>query len=479
MNNNGKKAFINIQEEFERYRRLMNYATDLFTTHSVEDCSIIYASPSVKSVLGYRPDELIGKKLADLCHPNDIEKITVLFSKIECQQAEMRTEYRIRRKEGDYIWFETACIKDGKEDAKELLCISKDITSYKITEQELEESKEKYELLIENFQDTVGIVTKDGYWIYINDAGRKLFGVTRKEEIIGKNIMEFIVPKERERLKNELSKTALSKSIDITVLRTDNKMKAVDMKFLPSLYRERQTFQIVLRDVTEQKKAEEIIYQKEKLSVIGQLAAGIAHEIRNPLTAVKGFTQLLKTEESNEYLDIMMEEMERIEQIVSDLLVLGKPQAANIEMVNIKRILQRTISLFHAEAMLHNIEIVQELDLSDPYIEGEADKLKQVLINLIKNAMESMPKGGEIIIRAKQLPSEEILIQVMDNGVGIPPERIEKLGEPFFSNKEKGTGLGLMICNRIIKNHKGKMEIDSEVNKGTTISITLHKKIAS
>lgn len=458
-------------QELEIYRSFLQYSDIVFSFHSI-DGDFTYVSPTSYPLLGYKPEELLNSSLYDFSHPGDREKL----KDVCLTQSYKRVKYRFCRKEGDYIWLETTLIPYCENsEQKGFSCISRDVTNQIATEAQLEENKEKYRLLVENFQDTVGIITKSGHWIYINDTAKKLFGVTRKEEVIGKSIFDFISPASRGVVKRQLLQNGIKEDVELTVSRHDGLKKYVQVKLIPTIYKERETFQILIRDITEQKKAEEIMHRTEKLSVVGQLAAGIAHEIRNPLTAIKGFTQLLKKEEHNDnaYLEVMLSELERIEDIVSDLLILAKPQPSKMEKVDIGLLLEDTVDLFSSEAILHNVEIITEIELADPYIKGESNKLKQVFINLLKNAIEAMPDGGKITVSAIRTSNGRVVAKIKDEGIGIPEERIPNLGEPFYSTKEKGTGLGLMICNRIIKNHGGTMSIESEINKGTTISIFL------
>lgn len=465
------KVFKDHLLEDMMYRTFIDHSDNLFTCHSI-DGKFTYVSPAALPLLGYLKEELLGMNALDFCHPDDVEQLR----KFICTNLHHRIIYRFRRKEGNYIWLETAGIPS--DDHHELyFCISRDVTNQVITEQKLEESKEIYRLLVENFQDTVGIITKNGYWIYINDTGKKLLGVTRKEEVIGKSIFDFLDPNAHEIVRGKFLEQELKEPFELTVNRHDHQIKHVMVKLIPTVYKERETFQILIRDLTEQKKTEELMQRREKLSVVGELAAGIAHEIRNPLTVIKGFTQLFKQQEQNDYLDVVMGELERIEDIVSDLLILAKPQPSKLEKMDLKKLLVRTIDLFQPEALLHNVQLISKIELDDPIIYGMENQLKQVFINLIKNAFEAMPEGGgKVNIKAYPIDEETIKVQVTDNGIGIPDDRIPKLGEPFYSTKEKGTGLGLMICNRIIKNHRGTLEINSSVNKGTSINIFLPRK---
>lgn len=442
---------------------------DLFSVHSL-DSFFVYASQSANELLGYTPDELSSLPLVDLCHPSDRHKISYFLR--HCDDFERyRVFYRIRRKTGDYIWLESMFMRDEKKPL--LYCTSRDYTDYKTTEEELESNRTKYQALVESFQDTVGIITIEGYWVYMNEAGKKLFGITSTSEMIGRSIFEMIPQEEYRRVQDYILAQQEKEVFEMTILRTDGQVKQTETKIIPTVYKERKTYQIIIRDLTERKKTEDMMQQTEKLSVVGHLAAGIAHEIRNPLTAIKGFTQLLNQEVPNTYMDVVLTELERIENIVSDLLILAKPQVSVCKEIDIEKLLNDTIFLFHSEAHLHNIEFISEMQLQNPVIEGEADKLKQVYINLIKNAIEAMPGGGKIFIKAFRSNENTFVTQIIDEGIGIPADRITKLGEPFYSTKEKGTGLGLMICNRIIKLHGGTMTIESEEKRGTAISITL------
>ncbi|XJZ28578.1 PAS domain S-box protein [Bacillota bacterium Lsc_1132] len=455
--------------KMETYCPFLKLSSDLFSLHSLDSC-FVYASHAAKELLGYMSNELVSIPLVDLCHPNDRHKISYFLRHYD-DFEKYRVFYRIRRKTGEYIWFESLFMTEKQSNL--LYCTSRDFTEYKTTEEELEASRTKYQALVESFQDTVGIITVDGYWVYMNEAGKKLFGVTSTSEMIGRSIFDFIPYEEHRKIRDHILSHQEKEPFELTILRTDSQIRHAEAKVIPTIYKERKTFQIVIRDMTERKKTEDMMQQTEKLSVVGHLAAGIAHEIRNPLTAIKGFTQLMNQEIPNTYLDVVLTELERVENIVSDLLILAKPQASVCEKINLEKLLNDTIFLFLSEAHLHNIEFITEIQLSNPFIEGEGDKLKQVYINLLKNAIEAMPDGGHIYIKAYQ-PNEDCLVtQITDEGVGIPPERISRLGEPFYSTKEKGTGLGLMICNRIIKNHGGALTIDSQEDNGTTVSISL------
>lgn len=230
----------------------------------------------------------------------------------------------------------------------------------------------------------------------------------------------------------------------------------------------------VSNDLTERKLTEEIIRKSDKMSVVGELAAGVAHEIRNPLTSIQGFLQFMKPKYNDDhYFDIMLSEVERINLIVSEMLVLSRPQVEKRELKDIRDIGNSIIYLFESQANLNNVQIYSDFDADIPLIWCEENQLKQVFVNILKNAIESMPDGGEILVQMRKKSESQVKIRFIDQGIGIDQERVKRLGEPFYSTKEKGTGLGLMISYRIIASHKGSIEINSEKGKGTTVDIEL------
>ena len=214
--------------------------------------------------------------------------------------------------------------------------------------------------------------------------------------------------------------------------------------------------------------------KSEKLSVVGELASGVAHEIRNPLTTLKGFLQFMKADFPNPmYADLMYSELDRIELITNEFLMLAKPHLVHFQHNDLKWLVEKVLPLINSQAIINNTEIITEIEPDLPLLYCEANQIKQVFINLLKNAIEAMPNGGKVKISIYRQNANEINISIMDQGEGIAPERIPYLGQPFYSLKEKGTGLGLMVCLKIVKEHRGEMKFHSKLGKGTSVDITL------
>ena len=230
---------------------------------------------------------------------------------------------------------------------------------------------------------------------------------------------------------------------------------------------------VEIKGLTVQKKAECIMQSQNQLDLVGQLAAGIAHEIRNPLTVIKGFTELCLYEKQSNQLDLVMQAIERVEEIVGDLLLSAEPPICTFEKVDMRKILCDSIVQSSSESLLGNIEFIQDIHLANPISIGDANKLKRVFMNIFKNAIEVMPNGGKISIQAHQLNENQTTIIVIDEGIGIPTDQLHQLDEAFYGTKDSGTSLGIMICHQIINNHGGTFIVQSEENKGTTITIQL------
>lgn len=224
------------------------------------------------------------------------------------------------------------------------------------------------------------------------------------------------------------------------------------------------------------------IQQAKQLSSVGQLAATIAHEIRNPITVVKGFAQLLDQEkELNEtekfYVQTMLTELEYTQVIINDYLSLAKPQTDNVQVIPLNDEIQKISDLLTSFANNRNIGFL--LDFRDDlHINMNPIELKQILVNIMKNGIESMNKPGFIKVETEQ-ERTMAKIRITDTGIGLSKEQLEILGTPFYSLKDRGTGIGLTVCYSIVQKYKGKIVVQSEVNKGTsfTIYLPLYNKI--
>jgi len=223
---------------------------------------------------------------------------------------------------------------------------------------------------------------------------------------------------------------------------------------------------IVLRDLREIKKLEEKVRRAEKMAAIGKLAAGVAHEIRNPLSSIRGFAQFLSrglkdSPREQEYAQTMVAEVDRINRVVTDLLTFAGPSKAETVPTDITALVEHCLRLVQADSESRNIALRQNIfDLSK--VPLDTNQITQALLNLLLNAMQSVESGGTIEIGAALKPSDARLeIWIEDNGAGIEPDKFDKIFDPFYTTRAKGTGLGLAIVHKIVENHRGELRIES------------------
>jgi len=232
----------------------------------------------------------------------------------------------------------------------------------------------------------------------------------------------------------------------------------------------------LIQDVTEMKTMEEQIVNSEKLASIGRLAAGIAHEIGNPLTSIFSFVQILREMEDNEFkkesLDTIYFHINRISEILKQLSGFSKMPAGEASECRINDIIETSLNLIQYDKKAKNISIVKELSPSLPEVVCSGNQLSQVFVNLILNAMDAMPDGGTLTIKS-MTKGNNMIIRFEDTGMGVPKEDITKVFEPFYTTKEKGTGLGLAVSYDIIKKMNGALDIESELGHGSVFTITL------
>jgi len=216
----------------------------------------------------------------------------------------------------------------------------------------------------------------------------------------------------------------------------------------------------------------------ERLEVVAEVAAGIAHEIKNPLVPIKGFIQLEKLKASSslgeETIRLLLSEISRIESIINNFMTLARNNQTQYGQVKLLDILKDVLSLMQVEADNRDIQLISNISntAETVVIYGDGNHLTQLFLNIIKNAMEASTSREVVEVQVK-MESKEVRITIKDSGQGIPPEHLRKIGTPFYSTKEQGTGMGLAISQRIVKNHKGRIEVASQESKGTSVDIYL------
>jgi two-component system sporulation sensor kinase A len=447
----------------------------------MEEGKFIYVNRYIADTLGYTEEELLHMNPKDIIYYRDFTFFLDIIKRwMNNEKVTIKKWLRVVKKDNTIVFCEAKAFPVVHKEKSVLMGTFLDVTASVLADQMLRENDLRYQRLIRYLPEP--IVVHDGEKIlYVNLAGLKLFGVSDREQLFSRPYMSLIHPDYREITRERFSRVYVSDDpldfIENKLLGLDGRVIDVEVSSIRIHDFQGRPFviQSVYRDLTQRKKEEEALIRSEKLSVVGQMAAGIAHEIRNPLTSLKGFTQFLKSKvnHNHEYFDIMLTELDRINTIVQEFMALAKPQAKQFAVHDLAKIFDSVTTLLEPQAIMNNVRMTTEFNSDVPSVYCDENQLKQVFINLMKNAIEAMPDGGELKVRLMRNTVDTVLIQIKDQGVGIPKEQLDLLGGPFYSTKSTGTGLGLMICFRIIEAHHGTIRFASEPGQGTTATVEL------
>jgi len=374
----------------------------------------------------------------------------------------------------------------------------------KAKEKDLKYEKQNYiKYLLDYSSDFQIILDGEGKIIRVNQAFEEITG-KKKEELIGRLIYELIPEEIITKLRDDLIKKKRLKNIEINVNRPEKKPLVCEFSGVAStsnkigtiiylsgrdVATERRKSQQDLLELNESlekkiiKKTEELrkvqhqLIQSEKLSMIGELVAGVAHEIKNPLATISLIVQHLENKSADNYqtekLKAIQRNIDRIDKIIYDSLNFSHPPCFNFGYHNVNEILDRLEPILK-HFLPENIKIIRRYDSKLPQGWFDPDRLEQVFLNLISNAIQAMKEGGELYITTSFDPVRKgIIIKFEDTGIGFPEVNIEKIFKLFFTTFKKGTGLGLPICQNIIRDHKGNILVESKLGKGTIFTIFL------
>jgi PAS domain S-box-containing protein len=451
--------------------------------------NITYVNEKFIEISGYSEAELLGQNHSILNSGLHTKEFFKDMWKTIGSGKVWKGEIRNKKKDGSYYWVDTTIVPflNSKGRPYQYVSIRSDITQRKQAEASLKETlKEVSDINFALDQSSIVAFTDEkGIIKSVNDKFCEISKYSR-EELIGNDHSILNSGLHSKEFFKNLWKTIGSGQVwkgDIRNRAKDGSFYWVATTIVPFVNEKGKPYQYlaIRNDITEKKKSEEMLHRQDKLAAVGQLAAGVAHEIRNPLTSMKGYAEFLQLDETDpqrqEFIEIILDEIDRVNNIVEEFMVLAKPKAVELEEQNIIPIVQNVVSMLKFEARKRNVKL--DFDATEEIIQIECDenRLKQVFLNFIKNGIEAMPDGGDLKVRT-EIQDGNVVISIKDTGVGIPPETLKKIGEPFYTTKKNGNGLGLMVSFKIIESHNGKVYIESEQNKGTTFKIMLPAKTA-
>lgn len=467
-----------IKEQSNFYQILMDHmVAGVFV---VFDQRFIYVNSYFAQLLGYDVHDMINQP-TELFIEEEDWLIPHTYSGVLSNEVTKRQIFRWNGKHQNQstIYLEGKSTSFLHQDQMYLLSTVQDVTIKYEKERELIRNAKMYQRMLMTIPEPI-YITVDGSIVFANRHGLDLLGKRHVSGLLDQYLTNYFVESDREEvMKDFQSALMLEEATPFRKHQMYIRDQIVDVE-LSSVkienYIGRTAILTVLRDLTERRQDEERLIRSEKLSVIGQLAAGVAHEIRNPLTALKGFTQLLRNKyvEQSYYFDIMGTELDRINLIVNEFMTLAKPHYNSFQFNDIELILQSVLSILETQAMLLGVEVDYQIQHNLPKVYCNENQLKQVFLNVIKNAFEAMQNGGTVTISVRYEPTEQYIhVKIKDQGVGMSEDVMKRIGEPFLTTKEKGTGLGLMVSSRIIEEHRGTMNISSQPGEGTLIDVQL------
>lgn len=429
--------------------------------------------------MGLTPEKIVGKELRYVLPDDDAEEKLYYYRTAWAGEESVMYEGKFN----DICYITSLRPNRRGTQVVEVIGSCIDVTKWKRIEQSLKDQS-KFRLITENIQDLIRVFDTNGIVEYASPSHEKVLGFP-PAAYEGNVFFEMVHPDDIHYVRKQYVHTISSKSPCQVEFRFKHASKGwihIEAHWTPVLGKSDEVERLigVARDISERKKIEESKWKSEKLSVVGKLAAGVAHEIRNPLTSIKGFVQLLHKEVDNPfYINTILSEIHRLETIVEEFLTLAKPQTPQMKEIDLKILLKQVVGLFGKHLEAKGIKMIQDNELDFPIIDCDQNQIKQVFIHILQNAIEATPNGGIILAQILWHGTDYIKIQFIDYGSGISAERMKNIGEPFFSSKEKGTGLGLMISHKIVKEHGGTISIKSTVSQGTIVDIILPIKQVS
>ena len=346
------------------------------------------------------------------------------------------------------------------------VAIVRDITEMKLSHENLIKSQAAMASILESMTDCFFAIDSNWHFTYVNRAGERVMGKSRNE-LLKMKLTEVFKANETTLLRfHEVMSEKRSVNFEIISEALGNKWLEV------SAYPTESGLTCYFRDITSRKVAQDEIARLDRLNLVGQLAAGIGHEIRNPLTAVRGYLQLLGAKPDyaaqKSTFDLMISELDRANSIITEFLSLAQTKQTELKYQNLNDILNHLYPLLEADTFNQNKQI-SFIPGEIPNLELNGKEISQLILNLTRNGLDAMEDRGCLTIKS-YLQDGKVVLAIADEGCGIPPDNISKVGTPFFTTKENGTGLGLATCYRIAETHNAKINIDTSSN-GTTFFI--------
>jgi len=466
-----------------------------------KDGRITSFNRSAEEITGYKKEEVLHQNCCDILKSDLCEDACPLEKALETGKPVFSYEIVISNKAGDKVPVNitTSPLRTSDNQIIGIVENFRDLTKHKGLWGRLREERNKAQQYLNIAGVIIVAINEEGTVSLINKKGCGVLGY-REEEIIGKNWFDLCVPEDvREERKDTFKRVMADKEQEVedyeNIILTKSGEERIVAWHNATLRDGSGRIVATLssgEDVTIRKQTEEELIRSEKLASLGQLAASVVHEVNNPLAGIMIYVKLLLKKYRNRSIQMdstedqllkMDRELDRTTRIIRNLLDFARQSEPNMKPIEINKVIEAALLLVENQINLKNIGLEKKLDPQLPVVQADFDKIQQVLINIILNAIQAMPECGDLTIttsmakhiRINHSYKDTLRIDIKDTGIGIPKENLSRLFTPFFTTKEKGkgVGLGLSVVHGIIGKHKGKIYVESVPDRGTTFSIYL------
>ncbi|NQT49057.1 MAG: PAS domain S-box protein [Chloroflexi bacterium] len=501
---------LGISRDISRRKQAEALFRSLFTSspigiYIVQNGKFKMVNPSFRKLTGYSEDELVGMNSLDIVLPEDRNGVREKAVKMLKGERSAPYELRYVTKGGDSRWFMETVTSVRYQGEQAALGNFMDVTEYKQAEDELRESEKRFKELADLLPQIVFETDEKANYTFVNRGAFEVSGYTQDDLDKGLNALQTFIPEDHERLISNIeriSRGERSTGNEYTAVRKDGSTFPV-IVFTSPIIRENRPVGLrgVAVDITERKlmeeklkeysgnlqrmveertrelkEAQEKLVRSEKLAAIGQVAGGLAHELRSPLAAIKFSADYIRIklgdtadEKVIRHLDLLEKQVDACDKTVTQTLDFARPRKLNVEEIDINQVIQAALE---AGEPSPNVEVCTNLTEHLTPAIADAGQMGQVVSNLATNAVQAMPEGGTLTV-ATQQKGEYVEIRVSDTGVGIPEENLAKVFEPLFTTRTRGIGLGLAIVKTLVDRQNGTIEVKSRVGEGTTFTVRL------
>jgi two-component system, sporulation sensor kinase A len=480
-----RQTLLDLQSSEARYRMLAEHSTDMISKHAV-DSTMHYVSPACRTLLGYEPEEIVGKRVDEFLHPDD-QAAYEATKPAGADVADVVTlAFRFRRKDGTYVWLETMyrTIPGLTHDSQgKIVAVSRDVTERRQAAEQLRESEARLRGILDTVAD--GIVTVNESLIIerFNPGAQRLFDYT-PQNVLGRHIRLLIPAASEADFQSNARRRGRSARIrarEVTGKCKDGTKRELEMRVGRMEFAGRTIYTVILHDISDRKRTEKMLRENEKLAATGRIAARIAHEINNPLAGIRNSFLLIKDGISSEhpyfsYVGRIEKEIDRIARIVRRMFDLHRPDYITPRDVDLSQTIGDVVALLDSIAQTRGVTLAVDVAGAARRVSLPEDSLRQVLYNIIVNAIEASPADSVVEIKAT-LSASDVEILVADRGEGIAAAMQSHIYEPFFTTKSQtgtgGLGLGLPISKGLIEAMQGSLDLERTSRSGTVFRVTI------